>query len=159
MPVKGTAGIMLADARAAVRNSASRRVIDPVICVLKMRALPRCYHRSTAQRPSMDLPTCPVVGSTVGWEPRTHPLSIERINLFAREDSVFVAGFVFKARQPRGCTSCGAIPASCSARYARVYGIASFLSHTSTFSNHTASQSVSKCSKNHSPPLRRLWIN
>jgi hypothetical protein len=34
---------MLADARAAVRNSASRRVIGPVICVLKMRplALPR----------------------------------------------------------------------------------------------------------------------
>jgi hypothetical protein len=43
MPVKGAAGIMLADARAAVRNSASRRVIGPVICVLKMRplALPR----------------------------------------------------------------------------------------------------------------------
>jgi len=35
IPVKGAAGIMLADARAAVRNSASRRVIDPVICVLK----------------------------------------------------------------------------------------------------------------------------
>jgi len=32
MPVKGAAGIMLADARAAVRNSASRRVIGPVIC-------------------------------------------------------------------------------------------------------------------------------
>src|SRR5260370_32635583 len=43
MPVKGAAGIMLADARAAVRNSASRRVIGPVICLLKMRplALPR----------------------------------------------------------------------------------------------------------------------
>jgi hypothetical protein len=35
MPVRGAAGIMLAEARAAVRNSASRRVIDPVICVLK----------------------------------------------------------------------------------------------------------------------------
>src|SRR5258706_15923875 len=33
MPVKGAAGIMLADARAAVRNNASRRVIGPVICV------------------------------------------------------------------------------------------------------------------------------
>jgi hypothetical protein len=45
MPVEGAAGIMLADARAAVRNSASRRVIGPVICVLKMRllALPRGY--------------------------------------------------------------------------------------------------------------------
>jgi hypothetical protein len=31
MPVKGAAGTMLADARAAVRNNASRRVIDPVI--------------------------------------------------------------------------------------------------------------------------------
>ena len=39
MPVRGAAGIMLAEARAAVRNSASRRVIDPVICVLKMRPL------------------------------------------------------------------------------------------------------------------------
>jgi hypothetical protein len=43
MPAKGAAENMLADARAAVRNSASRRVIGPVICVLKMRplALPR----------------------------------------------------------------------------------------------------------------------
>jgi hypothetical protein len=42
MAIKGAAD-MLADARAAVRNSASRRVIGPVICVLKMRplALPR----------------------------------------------------------------------------------------------------------------------
>src|SRR5258707_5024149 len=32
IPVKGAAGIMPADARAAVRNSASRRVIGPVIC-------------------------------------------------------------------------------------------------------------------------------
>ena len=81
MPVKGAAGIRLADARAAVRNSASRRVIDPVICVLKMRPpgtpegygkryrntyktgdkSPSCcamlplasYHRSTAQRSSI----------------------------------------------------------------------------------------------------------
>ena len=42
MPAKGAAD-MLADASAAVRNNASRRVIGPVICVLKMRplALPR----------------------------------------------------------------------------------------------------------------------
>ena len=32
MPVKGAAENMLADARAAVRNSASRRLIGPVIC-------------------------------------------------------------------------------------------------------------------------------
>jgi hypothetical protein len=31
MPVKGAAGIMLADARAAVCNNASRRLIGPVI--------------------------------------------------------------------------------------------------------------------------------
>ena len=39
MAVKGAAGIMPADARAAVRNNASRRVIGPVICLLKMRPL------------------------------------------------------------------------------------------------------------------------
>src|SRR5258707_15360678 len=38
-PVKGAAGITPADARAAARNNASRRVIGPVICVLKMRPL------------------------------------------------------------------------------------------------------------------------
>jgi len=32
MQVKGAAENMLADARAAVRNSASRRLIGPVIC-------------------------------------------------------------------------------------------------------------------------------
>lgn len=37
--VKGAAAIMPADATAAVRNSASRRGIGPVICVLKMRPL------------------------------------------------------------------------------------------------------------------------
>lgn len=36
MLAKGAARLVLADARAAVRNSASRRVIDPVICVLKL---------------------------------------------------------------------------------------------------------------------------
>src|SRR5271169_7228308 len=63
MAAKGAAGIILADARAAVRNSASRRVIDPVIGVLQMRrrlARPRengqccqsswpmheCYHQA-----------------------------------------------------------------------------------------------------------------
>src|ERR1700738_3677734 len=53
MPVKGAAGIMLAAARAAVCNSASRRVIDPVICVLKdetaggSRWDTTCAHRNT----------------------------------------------------------------------------------------------------------------
>jgi hypothetical protein len=43
MPRTGAAGIILADARAAVRNNASRRVIGLVMRVLKMRplALPR----------------------------------------------------------------------------------------------------------------------
>src|SRR5260370_14596974 len=50
MPVKGAAGIMLADARAAVRNSASRRVIGPVICVLKMRPLALPGDAASAQR-------------------------------------------------------------------------------------------------------------
>jgi hypothetical protein len=41
VPVKGAAGIILADARTAVRNNASRRVTDPVICVLTFRPLAR----------------------------------------------------------------------------------------------------------------------
>jgi hypothetical protein len=38
MPAKAAAD-KLADARAAARNSTSRRLIDPVICVSKMSAL------------------------------------------------------------------------------------------------------------------------
>ena len=48
MAVKGAAGIMPADARAAVRNNASRRVIGPVICLLKMR--PLALQRDTTLR-------------------------------------------------------------------------------------------------------------
>jgi hypothetical protein len=33
---------------------------------------------------------------TVGWEPGTHPISIEKIDLFARNHFAFVAGFVFE---------------------------------------------------------------
>jgi len=39
MPGAGAAAIMLADASAAVRNTASRRVIGPVMCVLKIRPM------------------------------------------------------------------------------------------------------------------------
>jgi hypothetical protein len=35
MLVKGAARLILADARAAVRNSASRRLIGPVICAVR----------------------------------------------------------------------------------------------------------------------------
>jgi hypothetical protein len=33
---------------------------------------------------------------TVGWEPGTRPISIEKIDLFARNHFAFVAGFVFE---------------------------------------------------------------
>jgi len=50
MLVKGAARLILADARAAVRNSASRRVIDPVICVLKLKPLAHARRYDAAPR-------------------------------------------------------------------------------------------------------------
>ena len=69
MPIQGAAATMLADASAAVRNSASRRVIGPVIWVLKI-GLPaaQCYHcklapinRTTDGGPDRDRPRAPVL--------------------------------------------------------------------------------------------------
>ena len=38
---------------------------------------------------------------TVGWELRVHPWSIERFDLFARDNFVFVAAFVFNTSADR----------------------------------------------------------
>ena len=77
MPVKGAARL---DARAAVRNSASRRVIDPVICVLKMRplALARRYdapHRNTGKTGTNQL-ACFASSTTLGYHlsSDSHPI-------------------------------------------------------------------------------------
>jgi hypothetical protein len=71
MPVKGAAGTMLADARAAVRNNASRRVIDPVICVLKMRplALPRGYAKTSIKQAQISPPAYRMLSkqAEAGW--------------------------------------------------------------------------------------------
>jgi hypothetical protein len=43
---------------------------------------------------------------TVGWEPKMHPISIEKIDVFSRDCLGFVAGFVF-AESPFRAASYG----------------------------------------------------
>jgi hypothetical protein len=81
MAVKGAAD-MLADARAAVRNSASRRVIGPVICFLKMSplALPRDT-TLPALRQAGTAYECPAEREKLAYEAQDHWLGLFGRNL------------------------------------------------------------------------------
>jgi hypothetical protein len=103
MAVKGAAD-MLADARAAVRNSASRRVIGPVICVLKMSAL--ALPRDTtlpALRQAGTACECPAEREKLAYEAQDHWLHLFGHNLEAEFE---VDGLWFRplARWRWGCT-------------------------------------------------------
>ena len=76
------------------------------------RRLPACVGKATAGY-DIECGDFGLAGGTVGWELRVHPSSIERIDLFARDDFVFVAGFVFATsanREDAPLVRSGAIP-------------------------------------------------